>query len=335
MSLEHRLDSLHWIGEGANCYVYEVDPLIVVKVPKTGDQEREQFRKELKVLDILSHHPPCPYVISCFLHNTDCIFLEYMRDICLSWRIQQNHFRDPETMQVVRVEKLEPLGLRKVWMSDLSRGVAFLESLNLAHGDLRPKNILLDRNRLKLSDFDSTSEIGSVFEACIAPYGRLLGREGGSDEGTAGLLGPRTEQFALGSLFYLINYGFEVYGDQCLGDDPSGREHGPAVLNLLQAMVFPELSGEAAIDSIIMKCWHGEYKTVAELAADTECLLSPGSIDRNKIEDSPISPEDLSSRRKVCEAFVACGLPNTLSSQNPRRLGQRINRRHICWTLLR
>lgn len=33
-------------------------------------------------------------------------------------------------------------------MNDLAQSVAFLASLNLAHGDLRPENILLDRNRL-------------------------------------------------------------------------------------------------------------------------------------------------------------------------------------------
>ncbi|OBT89427.1 hypothetical protein VE02_02089 [Pseudogymnoascus sp. 03VT05] len=134
-------------------------------------------------------------------------------------------------MQVTKVERLEPLSLRMTWMNDLSHGVAFLESLGFAHGDLRPENILLDRGRLKLADFD------------------LLGSEGGINKGTAGNLGPRTEQFALGSLYYLINYGFEVYGDRCLGDDPSGKEHGPTVVDLLQKKIFPELHGDPMTDS--------------------------------------------------------------------------------------
>ncbi|KAJ5135706.1 uncharacterized protein N7515_004984 [Penicillium bovifimosum] len=49
-------------------------------------------------------------------------------------------------------------------VNDLAEAVAFLESLNLAHGDLRPENVLLDRNRLKLSDFESTAKIGTHFE---------------------------------------------------------------------------------------------------------------------------------------------------------------------------
>lgn len=112
-------------------------------------------------------------------------------------------------MVFTKVEKLEPLPLRKEWMNDLAQAVAFLETLNLAHGDLRPENILLDRNRQKLSDFDCTAEIGTNYEACMAPYGRIL-NSNETDQGecgTFGFLSPRTEQFALGSLFYFINYG--------------------------------------------------------------------------------------------------------------------------------
>jgi hypothetical protein len=194
----------------------------------------------------------------------------------LSSRIQNNHIRDHQTKIVTEVKKLESLSLRRRWMNDLAQAVAFLESLNLAHGDLRPENILLDRNRLKLSDFDCTAKIGTDFEACIAPYGRILN----SNEidqglrGTFGVLGPRTEQFALGSLYYLINYGFEVYGDRCLTDDP--KEHGPKMVDLLQDMEFPKLGGDSMINSIIDRCWHNEYATVAQLALHTEKLLDVG-----------------------------------------------------------
>ncbi|OKP09485.1 hypothetical protein PENSUB_5163 [Penicillium subrubescens] len=177
-------------------------------------------------------------------------------------------------MVVTQVEKLEPLPLRKEWMNDLAEAVAFLESLNLAHGDLRPENILLDRNRLKLSDFDCTAQIGTNYEACMAPYGRIL-NSNETDQGecgTFGFLSPRTEQFALGSLFYFINYGFEVYGNRCLTEDP--YEHGPKVVDLLQNMEFPKLDGNPLIDNIIDKCWHNKYVTVSQLAAHTKTLLN-------------------------------------------------------------
>ncbi|KFY05241.1 hypothetical protein O988_00153 [Pseudogymnoascus sp. VKM F-3808] len=329
MNLERHLEDLPWLGWGANCNVYEVTPLIVVKVPKQGSDERKQFRKEVEIFRILSRHLPCPQLISCFLHTNDGIFLEYMRDNCLSWRIQQNHSRNPETMQVTKVEKLEPLPLRMTWMNDLSHGVAFLESLGFAHGDLRPENVLLDRDRLKLADFDCTAKLGSEFEACISPYGRILGSEGGVDQGTAGNLGPRTEQFALGSLYYLINYGFEVYGDRCLGDDPSGKEHGPTVVDLLQKKIFPELHGDPMIDSIIKKCWHGEYKTIGELAEHTTRLCGPG----NRLLDV-MSSNDLASKRELCEELVGRGILEGLGLNDPRQRGRPIERRWVSWEFL-
>ncbi|KAJ6061221.1 hypothetical protein N7444_001917 [Penicillium canescens] len=288
MDIRQQFPNVHWVWRGGISFVYEVHPRVVVKVPKSGDFEREQFRKELKIYEIFSQHPPCPSIVQCFLYADNGIFLEYMRDVTLCSRIQNSNTRDQQTALVTKVEKLEPLSLRKEWMNDLAQAVAFLESLNLAHGDLRPENILVDRNRLKLSDFDCTAEIGSDFEACIAPYGRILN----SDEqdqgrrGSSGFLGPRTEQFALVSLFYLINYGFEVYGDQRLTEDP--KEHGRKVVELLQNMEFPKLDGDPLIDDIIIKCWNNKYATIAELAAYTETLL-PGRNNWRNAEAEKIS----------------------------------------------
>ncbi|CEJ61526.1 Putative Protein kinase [Penicillium brasilianum] len=252
MSIQKQFPDVHWVWKGGISFVYEVHPRIVVKVPKPGGFEREQFQKELEIYKTFSQNPPCPSIVQCFFYADNGILIEYMR--------------------VTKVEKLETLPLRKEWMNDLAQAVAFLESLSLAHGDLLPENILLDRNRLKLSDFDCTAEIGTDFEACMAPYGRLLN----SDEqdhgrrGSSGFLGSRTEQFALGSLYYLINYGFEVYGDRCLAGNP--KEHGRKAVDLLQNMEFPKLDGDPLIDKIISKCWHNKYDTIAELATYTEVL---------------------------------------------------------------
>ncbi|CAI7646443.1 unnamed protein product [Penicillium glandicola] len=238
MDIRHQFPSVHWIWGGGISFVYEVHPRIVVKVPKSGDFEREQFDKDLEIYRIFSQNPPCPSIV----------------------QIQANHTRDQQTMVVTKVEKLEPLLLRKERMNDLAQAVAFLELRDLAHGDLRPENILLDRNRLKLSDFDCTAKIGTNYEACMAPYGRIL-NSNEADQGESGtfcFLGSRTEQFALGSLYYLINYGFEVYGDRCLTEDP--YEHGPKVVDLLQNMEFPELDGNPLIDNIIHKCWHNRFQ---------------------------------------------------------------------------
>ncbi|KAJ5940110.1 hypothetical protein N7516_000278 [Penicillium verrucosum] len=303
MDIPRQFPDVHWIWGGGISFVYEVHPRIVVKVPKSGKFESEQFQKELEIYQIFSRNPPCSSIVQCFLFSGSGIFLEYMRDKSLSSRIQNNHIRDRQTMVVTKVDKLEPLLLRKEWMNDLAQAVAFLESLNLAHGDLRPENVLLDRNRLKLSDFDCTATIGTNYEACMAPYGRLLNtKESDQGEcGTPGFLGPRTEQFALGSLYYLMNYGFEVYGDRCLDEDP--YEHGPKVVELLQNMEFPTLDGNPSIDNIIDKCWHNKYATVSELATHTKSFLTEttDAMESRKKESSEVETlvETISKRWRM------------------------------------
>ncbi|KAF9889339.1 hypothetical protein FE257_007449 [Aspergillus nanangensis] len=305
MTLQAKFPEVHWVWKGAISFVYEVHPRIVVKAPPSGESERDQFQKELKIYKTLLQQTPCPYIVQCFCYTDNGIFLEYMRDESLSSRIQDNHVRDEHTMRVIKVERLEPLALRKQWMNDLTQAVAFFESLHLAHGDLRPENILLDRNQLKLSDFDNTAEIGTDFETCIAPYGRLLGNNEPDEgrRGSSGLLGPRTEQFALGSLYYLINYSVEVYGDQNLTQDP--KEHGPKVVESLQNMDFPNLTSDAPlIDEIIQKCWHNEYKTIADLASEVGMLRSssPNAKDIN-VQTLPIPA--LCRNRKPTTAEVS------------------------------
>lgn len=138
---------MHWIWGGGISFVYEIHPLIVVKVPKSGESERKQFNKELAIYRILAENWPCSSIVQCFYLSDNGIFLEYLRgtsldtryrysrlliyliDMSLSSRLQKNHFRDQQTMLVTKVEKLEPLPLRKEWMNGLAQAVAFLESL--------------------------------------------------------------------------------------------------------------------------------------------------------------------------------------------------------------
>ncbi|KAJ5542177.1 hypothetical protein N7535_004600 [Penicillium sp. DV-2018c] len=322
MDIRQQFPDLHWLADGGISVVYEVHPDIVVKVPKSGAYEREQFRKEVKIYEIISQHPPCPYLVQCFLYGEKGIFLRYMRGAALMVSTIYRTY-DLQTGVVTKVDKLEPLSLRKEWMNDLAQAVAFLESLNLAHGDLRPENILIDHNRLKLTDFDSTAEIGSCFEACIPPYGRILNsnEQNEGSPGKYGSLGPRTELFALGSLYYLINYGFEVYGDRLLTEDP--KKQGNEVVKLLQNMVFPELNGDTLLDNIISKCWHNNYATVAELAAYTATLLPrAGEQDGySGVIEQHGSAEEFSANKTFCQDLEDRGLLHMLSLGEPKQLG--------------
>lgn len=83
MNIQPQFPSLHWIWEGGISFVYEVHPHIVVKVPRSGEFEKEQFRKELKIYKTFSQYPPCPSIIQCFYCADNGIFLEYMRGATL------------------------------------------------------------------------------------------------------------------------------------------------------------------------------------------------------------------------------------------------------------
>lgn len=222
-------------------------------------------------------------------------------DKALFYRMQRNCAMDEHHLFVTEVKKLEPLPLRKEWMNDLAQGVAFLESLSLAHGDLRPENILIHHDRLKLADFDCTAEVGSNFEACVSPWGRVLNASEADQgpPGTFGYLGSRTELFALGSLYYLINHGFEPYGDRLLTDDLDG----PNIVNLLQNMVFPEPNCDQLIEDIINKCWRNKYASVAELAARTQALLAEetnqGTVEAKTTKEK--TPEEEINKREPQE----------------------------------
>ncbi|KAJ5894277.1 hypothetical protein N7495_005968 [Penicillium taxi] len=230
---------------------------------------------------------------------------------------------------VMKIEKLEPLSLRIEWMSDLVQAVAFLESLHLAHGDLRPKNILPDRNRLKLSDF----------EGCIPRYGRILDtneRDGMS--GIFGFLGPQTEQFALGFLYYLINYGVEVYGDRCLTEDP--KEHGillsttVGTIDLSRSQIWPHntkklLSERTGDDD---KGSNKRERRKERTDTDTVPLfgwnmsrmiqgLVYGLKSLWMLVSQSTNDEEMCQRMTICEELENQGLLRLLSSGEPEQLG--------------
>jgi len=91
---------------------------------------------------------------------------------------------------------------------------------NLSHMNLRTitsglSNLLLDsNNHLKLIDFDNTTKARFVFDNCQPPYARLLGDEAANNRGTFRYHGPRTEQFAIDSIFYYMTRNYKPYDNE-------------------------------------------------------------------------------------------------------------------------
>lgn len=81
MDIQRQFPGVHWIWGGGISFVYEVHPRIAVKVPKSGDYERKQFKQELKIYELFSQSPPCSSIVQCFYYTENGIFMEYMRGI--------------------------------------------------------------------------------------------------------------------------------------------------------------------------------------------------------------------------------------------------------------
>lgn len=166
------------------------------------------------------------------------------------------------------------------WAVELSNAAAWLESLGLAHNDIRPPNLLLDGEKhLKLAAFDSVSKIGEEAEGSAPPWARVLGPEAGEKNGTYGLCGPSTEQFPIGSVLYYMTRGYEPYDNVSFG-----KRHGRTVVEKLRRMEFPKLDN-GKLDHVIEKCWKGDFQSIRDLALETELFGSAYRIPRAVVFD--------------------------------------------------
>ncbi|KAL9099377.1 MAG: hypothetical protein Q9163_005116 [Psora crenata] len=210
--------------------VYQVTNDIAVK--RAFADDNKGIHNEYRIYDMLDRMPYCPNLVRSFYRIPSANFLQYLSGGTIDQRLRQHQMRDPSTDR----------------------------SLGYVHGDLRPPNLLLDSNdHLKVVDFDNTTKAGSVFDGCQPPYARVLGDEAAENRGTFGYHGPCTEQFAIGSIFYYMTRGYEPYDNEWFGED-----HGEMVVSLFQEKKFPKVNVNG-IDTIIHKCWHGEYEWVRNM----------------------------------------------------------------------
>ena len=278
--------------------VYRVTKTIAVKRLQNLTKDDRTGNEHL-VFDLLDKYPSCPNIVQSFYRTPSAIFLHLMSGGTLDQRLRERQTRDPVHNIVIEVHTQQPLQLVWRWMAELTDAIAWLEKLGLAHGDLRPPNLLLDfEDHLKVADFDSTVTIGEAFEGVQPPWARVIGDEGAEDRGTFGYHGPRTEQFAIGSVIYTITRGFEPYENQWLGED-----HSAMIVDLLQAKVFPT-TDNSEIDGIVRKCWDGNYSSIRNL--HTEVMLIDPSI--STMMAQPIDADGHINAKQQCMQLVEEGL---------------------------
>jgi serine/threonine protein kinase len=235
---------------------------LMMKLSLSTPQRSEAFSRENKIYDLFERHEPCPYIVQSFLRLPNANFMAFLSGGSLEKRLRSNQRRN-ERNEFLGVLKTEPIQKIERWAMDLSGAVAWMESIGLVHGDLRPDNLLIDRgDHLKLVDFDCVEEIGTESRGSPPPWARLLGQEADRKKGTWGINGPQTEQFAIGSIIYTITRGHEPYENE---------KRGPDIVRRLQNMDFPEL-GDSCLDTIIDQCWKTRFASVESLAKRTAGL---------------------------------------------------------------
>lgn len=206
----HPLPSLEVLAHGNLGWIYIINERTVLGVPEIpGD---ENFERELNAYNIIKRCDPCPNIAESFLRLPGGIFMPWYEGGGLEQRLVAQQIRSEPRYrgQVLRVTKYEPIALIERWISEISDAVAWLEALRYVHGDLAPRNLLLDKDdHLKLVDFENMAEIGMDSDGNQCPYARVLGPEAGSQNGSYGVYGAQTEQFAIGSIAYLLTRGYE------------------------------------------------------------------------------------------------------------------------------
>jgi serine/threonine protein kinase len=288
-----------FVSLGAVGWVHKINDHIVLKSPREDDCEK--FAHENRIYDAFELHLPCPDITQSFLRVPAGNFLAFCSGGTLDERLRRHQTRDagPHGGSLIEVKEREPLHLVERWIMELSNAAAWLESLGYVHGDIRPPNLLLDSHEhLKLTDFDSVQEVGTVAEGSAAPWARVLGPEAGDECGSFGDNGARYEQFAIGSVLYLMTRGHEPYDDGSIAP-----EDAPIVVDLFQQMKFP-LLGEENLDRVVERCWKGEYESLKDLANETKPLPGAVRLPRATAFDN----EYCSKIREECERLVEEGI---------------------------
>jgi serine/threonine protein kinase len=243
---------------------------------KAGDP---RLRIEQEVFSQLEK-TPSPHIVRCFLCRPDITFMPFVSNRTLRDRMATDNAICPILL----------------WTFQLCHAAATLEALGLAHGDIKPLNILVDdQDRLKLVDLDHTLLIGSDLEVGDEPYVRVHKptEEGGG--GVYGKAGPETEQFALGSIFWYMTRREELYAEL----DGFDR------VNRLRRRQFPDLQPHDPIDNVIYNCWLGKFKQMADLLHEIQRLATRHGTSDNILEVQSMSDTDYLAKKRLCNHYYS------------------------------
>ncbi|CRK20316.1 Carbon catabolite-derepressing protein kinase like [Verticillium longisporum] len=273
----------NFLSRGAGGQVFTISPRIVFKCPTSfqnpapeqqeeAEESDERITREKEVYELLIKRPH-PNIIRCILIVPEGIFLERM-EMTLEARIDDQSLHPTSANVHMR------------WIRQITNALSWLENLGIAHGDLRPANLLLTRDeQIRLADFDSSVPIGHQLRVASEPFCKL------HDDFALPEAGAASEQFALASCIYTIRFGHI----------PLRELDAPSRIQKMMRHDFPSTKKDDIFGHVTLKCWQGKYNSIAAVYHEVQSC--------HKAEWEVESPEtlghEIATLTSECETFLA------------------------------
>ncbi|KAL9626713.1 MAG: hypothetical protein Q9204_007095 [Flavoplaca sp. TL-2023a] len=223
---------------------------------------KQPAKNERAIFDILMQRKHWhPNIILGFLHTPEFILVE---------RAHENLIQ-----HVTQNAPISLYGLGDI-ISDVINAMSWLEQLRIHHGDVRPLNILLERNRnVKLCGFENACSFGDFVRVTNPPY-YTRSQDGDFEIAKAG-----SDQGAIGCCAYFI----------ITGTEPKDRSHDTYSIPFFGPR--------------IRKCWDGHYQSMGDLAKDLHKTLICDRLDVYRADEAAfMSPATYHQRVAECRDFL-------------------------------
>ena len=229
------------LAVGGTGSVHRINEFVVLKTPTQYDgvvdpfwsrmaEEAVEYVAEEKTWYSLLDATPHPHILQSFMSTVEGIFLPRMT-MDLKYRII--------------TATAQPIDVRAKyrWIKELAAAAASLESLKLAHCDIRPGNVFIDEEEhVKLGDFESITRYGENPTLPVAPHWVWYDK----------CCGSKHDLFGIGNTIWELSTGVEYnWGTP---EDPH---------------FIPDTTG-VDFGDVISRCWNFSYSTISDLAQEAE-----------------------------------------------------------------
>jgi len=253
-----RYEVVDRIGRGGMGVVFKAkDPRIgrqvAIKLLSVHDEAlRDRFVQEAQSVGNLAHRN----IVTIFdfgeHEGQSYIVMEYVEGVTLADQIHDN-------VPIPLWRKLEII-------EELSRGLDYAHNRGIVHRDVKPANVMTDRDGVvKILDF-GIARVGNI---TMTQAGMMLGTPNymSPEQFESGRVDRRSDIFSVGVLFYeLLSYRKAFTGDQVWDVMKAVMAKSPPPLSEFIPGIDPAV--EAAVTRAIEKDPANRYQTLAEMTAD-------------------------------------------------------------------